>query len=79
MRDVAQGFEALFLRQVLAAADRVDFGGDDLFGSSAGDTFRELRNAEFARLAADSGTIGLATQIEAQLARFADADGEAGE
>ena len=71
LRDVAQGFEAIMLRQLLAAADKVDFGGEELFGSSATDTYTDMRNARFAEIAAGQGTLGLAAQIEAQLARFA--------
>lgn len=66
----AQQFEAILLRQMLAAARSTDFGGDDLFGGAGEETFRELRDAEFARVASETGAIGLAEQIEAQLARF---------
>lgn len=69
LKEVAQGFEAVFLRQVLDAAGKADFGGEDLFGSSGEDTFREMRDARFAEIASKNGTLGLATQIEAQLAR----------
>ena len=69
LKQVAEGFEAVFLRQMLASAGKADFGGEDLFGSSGEDTFREMRDARFAEVAAATGTIGLATQIEAQLAR----------
>lgn len=69
LKQVAEGFEALFLRQMLASASKADFGGEDLFGSSGEDTFREMRDARFAEIAAKTGTIGLASQIEAQLAR----------
>ena len=65
----AKQFEAIFVRQMLAAARSTDFGGDDLFGGQGDDTFREMRDAEFARLASESGTLGLAQSIEAQLAQ----------
>ncbi|OYX66900.1 MAG: hypothetical protein B7Y88_03460 [Sphingomonadales bacterium 32-64-17] len=80
LREVAEGFEAVFLRHMLATAAQADFGGEDLFGSSGEDTFREMRDARFAEIAAATGTIGLATQIEAQLARHLnpDAAGEEG-
>ena len=70
LREVAQQFEAIFLRQMLASARAADFGGDDLFGGAGEETFREMRDAQFADLAANSGAIGLAASIEAQLARF---------
>lgn len=69
LREVSQGMEALFVRRLLEAADKVDFGGEDLFGSSGEQTFREMRNAEFAQVASTTGSLGLAAQIEAQLAR----------
>lgn len=74
LREVAQGFEAMLLRQMLAAAGKTDFGGDALFGSSSQETFREMRDARFAEIAAGQGTLGLAAQIEAQLSRQIDGD-----
>lgn len=68
LREVAQGFEAMLLRQVLKAAAQTAFAGDSPLGSSANETFREMRDARFADLAASSGALGLAAQIEAQLA-----------
>jgi len=69
LREVAQGFEAMLLRQVLSAAGKTSFGGDELFGSSSDKTFTEMRDARFAELASSSGSLGLAAQIEAQLSR----------
>ena len=69
LREVAQGFEAMLLRQVLSAAGKTSLGGEELFGSSSDKTFTEMRDARFAELAASSGTLGLAAQIEAQLSR----------
>ncbi|KHL25601.1 hypothetical protein PK98_02770 [Croceibacterium mercuriale] len=69
LRIAAEGFEAIMLRQMLAAARASDMG-DDLFGGSAGqDTFAEMQDAQFADLAAGSGMLGLADMLEAQLAR----------
>lgn len=69
LTEAAQQFEAIFVRQMLAAARSTDFGGDDLFGGQGEETFREMRDSEFARLASESGALGLAARIEAQLAR----------
>lgn len=69
LRRAAEGFEAIMLRQMLAAARASDMG-DDLFGGGAGqDTFAEMRDAHFADLGAVSGMLGLADMLEAQLAR----------
>ena len=47
----------------------LNFGGNDLFGESD-DTFREMRDARFAEVTAQSGQLGFAAAIEHQLARF---------
>jgi len=66
----AKQFEALFMREMLAAARKTDFGGDDLFGGQAMDTFRQLQDEHFADVAAQKGTLGMAQLIEAQMQRF---------
>jgi peptidoglycan hydrolase FlgJ len=65
----AKEFEAIFVRQMLAAARKANFG-DELFGSSATDTFRDMQDSQYADLTAKNGTLGLAKQIEAHLAKF---------
>ncbi|WP_225205659.1 rod-binding protein [Novosphingobium huizhouense] len=77
LRQAAEGFEAMFVRQILAAARQGSFGGEkDLFGGNpvggADDTFTQMRDERFAEIAAHSGAFGLAHQIEAQLARGLD-------
>ncbi|MFM5895273.1 MAG: rod-binding protein [Novosphingobium sp.] len=69
LAEVAKGFEAFFLRQMLAAARKADFG-EPLLGGQGLDTFRQMQDDRFAEIAAQSGAFGLAKQIEAQLARF---------
>ena len=68
LAEAAKQFEAIFLRQMLAAARKTDLGGD-LFGGQGLDTFRQMRDDQFARITAETGTLGLAAAIEAQLAR----------
>jgi flagellar protein FlgJ len=63
----ARQFEAIFVRQMLAAARKSDFGGD-LFGDQGTQTFRQMQDEHFADLAANRGAFGLASMIEAQLA-----------
>ena len=67
LRDAAQQFEAILLRQVLASARNTNFGGGDLFGQSD-QTFREMRDSRFADITSKSGQLGFATAIERQLA-----------
>ncbi len=68
LKEAAEGFEAIFLRQMLASARQTNFGSD-LFDSSGSDTFRQMRDDAFAEMAADRGVLGLSKMIEAQLAR----------
>ncbi len=63
----ARRFEAIFVRQMLAAARKSHFGGD-LLQSQGADTFRQMQDEHFADLAADRGAFGLAGMIEKQLA-----------
>jgi flagellar protein FlgJ len=65
----AQGFEAIFVRQMLAAARKADFGGDDMLAGKGLETFRQMQDERFADIAAERGSFGLAKMIEAQLAR----------
>lgn len=67
---VAKQFEALFMRQMLSAARKSDFGGDKLFSSQALDTFNQMQDEHFADVTAQTGTLGFATIIEAQMAHF---------
>ena len=64
----ARQFEAIFVRQMLSAARKADFG-DTLLGGQGLDTFRTMQDEHFADLASQSGAFGLAVQIEAQLSR----------
>ncbi|MBH0112135.1 rod-binding protein [Novosphingobium sp. YJ-S2-02] len=66
----AQQFEAIFVRQMLAAARQTSFAPEGPFSGQAIETFRQMRDEQFADVAARSGAFGLASAIEAQLARF---------
>jgi len=66
----AKQFEAIFVRQMLSAARKADFGGNDLTGGQALDTFREMQDNNFADIASQTGALGFAAKIEAQIARF---------
>ena len=64
---VARQFEAILIRQMLAAARKTDFG-DKLFGGQAMETFTTMQDEQFADMAAKAGSFGLARMIEGQLA-----------
>ena len=66
LKAAAKQFEAIFVRQILAAARKTDFGGNVLGGQGL-DTFRTMQDEHFADLAADTGAFGMAKMIEAQL------------
>jgi flagellar protein FlgJ len=68
LADAARKFEAIFLRQMLSAARKADFGAP-LLGGEGLKTFRTMQDEHFADLASKSGAFGLAAAIEAQLAR----------
>lgn len=71
LKKAAQGFEAIFVRQILAAARATSLAGDDpIFGGQAQETFTQMRDERFADIAAQAGTFGLARQLEAQFARL---------
>lgn len=64
----AKQFEAIFVRQMLAAARKTSFG-DDLLGSEAMGTFRQMQDDRFADIASERGAFGVAKMIETHLAR----------
>lgn len=70
----AKQFEAIFVRQMLAAARKTDFGGSDLFGGQGMDTFRQMQDERFADIASERGAFGLAKVIEARLAQMLPAE-----
>ena len=59
----ARRFEAIFLRQTIAAM-RAPSLGDDLFGSDAANEFRDMGDARLADSMA--GKFGIATMLERQ-------------
>lgn len=70
LKAAAKQFEAIFVRQMLAAARSTSFDKDGLFDSQAMGTFRQMQDDKVAQTVADTGALGMATMIEAQLARF---------
>jgi flagellar protein FlgJ len=77
LAETAEKFEAIFLRQMLAAARKTDFGAP-LLGGEGLKTFRTMQDEHFADIASRSGAFGLAAAIEAQLTRHIEAGGSAG-
>lgn len=67
LASAAKQFEAIFVRQMLASARAVDFGGEGVFGEMD-QTFVQMRDERFAEIASNTGALGLARQIENHLA-----------
>ena len=55
----AQAFEAVFIRQMIGSMRQAGFG-DELFGSSATEQFREMQDARMADAMAEKGAFGIA-------------------
>ena len=66
LRKVAQQFEAIFLRQMIAGMRQAKLS-EDVLGSSATDNFVELADARTAESVAALGRFGIAAMIEKQL------------
>lgn len=66
----AQGFEAVFLREMIGSMRKAKLADDDLFGSSATDNFREMADAHTAESMAGLGQFGIAALVEAQMAKL---------
>lgn len=66
LRQAARQFEAIFVRQMLAAARAIKLA-DGVGDSAATEQFRGLQDEHFAQIAADRGMLGLGDAIERQL------------
>ncbi|MCE6961896.1 rod-binding protein [Cereibacter sphaeroides] len=69
LRQAAQGFESLFVTELLKAG-RAGLPGDDLLGSAGVDTARDMLDMELARSSAARTGFGIADAIERQFAPF---------
>jgi len=74
LRKAAEAFEAVILRQLMASMRQAKLG-DDIFGSSATDSFREMADAKTADSMASLRQFGIADMVEAQLRGRAAASG----
>lgn len=65
LRKAAEAFEAVILRQLLSSMRQAKLG-EDIFGSSATDNFREMADAKTADSIAAMRQFGIADMVEAQ-------------
>ena len=77
LKAAAKQFEAIFTRQMLKSMRDAKLSEDDLFGSDATDTFREMQHGHLADELANKGAIGIAEllvkQFEARVSKTAPA------
>jgi peptidoglycan hydrolase FlgJ len=66
LKKAAQGFEAVFLREIIGVMRKGKLA-EDIFGSSATDNFREMADARTADEMSKLGHFGIAGLIEKQL------------
>ncbi|MCK9541968.1 MAG: rod-binding protein [Novosphingobium sp.] len=76
LADAARRFEAIFVRQMLAAARKTSFDEEGLFSGEAMNAFRQMQDERFADIAAERGSFGLGRMIEAHLARLVPNEGQ---
>jgi flagellar protein FlgJ len=74
LRKAAQGFEAVFLRELIGSMRKAKLA-EDALGSGATDNFREMADARTADSIATLGQFGIAAMIEKQLAGKAKPNG----
>ena len=65
LRKAAQGFEAVFLREMIGTMREAKLA-DDIFGSSATDSFRQMADANLADSMSEMDHFGIAEMIEKQ-------------
>ncbi len=73
LKKAAQAFEAVFLRQMIGSMRQASLG-NEIFGNSATDQFRELSDARLADEMAETEGFGIARML---LAQFGPKEGEA--
>lgn len=79
LKAAAKQFEAIFTRQMLKSMRDAKLSEDDLFGSDATDTFREMQHSQLADELANNGATGIADllvrQFEARVSKTVPAAG----
>ena len=68
LRQAAQAFEAVFIRQLIGSMRSAKLA-DDMFGSQATEQFRDMADSRLADSMAQQGTFGIAELLTAQFER----------
>lgn len=66
LKSAAERFEAVFVREMLATMRKAKLA-DDIFGSGATDSFREMADANMADAIAKQGAFGIGNLVRTQL------------
>ena len=69
LREAAQAFEAVFLRQMIGSMRQASLG-DELFGSNATEQFRDMSDAKLADSMAEKGSFGIAEMLLKQFSHL---------
>lgn len=77
LRQAAEGFEAIMIRQMLATARAASFAEETPLTGGGLKQFEAMRDEHFAEVASASGAFGFARSIEATLAQHLPATGAA--
>jgi len=76
LREAAQGFEAIMVRRMLAAARAASFAEDTPLTGGGMQQFTAMRDEHLAEIVAGSGALGFARSIEESLAQHLVAKGD---
>jgi flagellar protein FlgJ len=68
LRQAAQAFEAVFIRQLIGSMRSAKLA-DDMFGSQATEQFRDMADSRLADSMSQQGTFGIAQLLTAQFER----------
>lgn len=68
LRQAAQAFEAVFIRQLIGSMRSAKLA-DDMFGSQATEQFRDMADGRLADAMSQQGTFGIADLLTAQFER----------
>ena len=68
LRQAAQAFEAVFIRQLIGSMRNARLA-EDMFGSQATEQFRDMADARLADSMSQQGTFGIADLLTAQFER----------
>ena len=74
LRQAAQAFEAVFIRQLIGSMRNARLA-DDMFGSQATGQFRDMADARLADSMSQQGTFGIAELLTAQFERHRSVQG----